>query len=83
MTGRAVETTIRLLTPETNEGGRGEGGGVMKNKKNAGWMKRGEMEEAGGGGGRKEGKGKKYGGRAIVIAAESFCRGIFQNDWAP
>lgn len=83
MTGRAVETTIRLLTPETNEGGRGEAGGVMKNKKNAGWMKRGEMEEAGGGGGRKEGKGKKYGGRAIVIAAESFCRGIFQNDWAP
>lgn len=64
-------------------GGEGGGGGVMKNKKNAGWMKRGEMEEAGGGGGTKEGKGKKYGGRAIVIAAESFCRGIFQNDWAP
>lgn len=54
----------------------------MKNKKNAGWMKRGEMEAEGGEAGR-EGKGKKYGGRAIVIAAESFCRGIFQNDWAP
>lgn len=54
----------------------------MKNKKNARWMKRREMELEGGGT-KKEGKGKKYGGRAIVIAAESFCRGIFQNDWAP
>lgn len=29
------------------------------------------------GGGRERSRG-----RAIVIAAESFCRGIFQNDWA-
>lgn len=54
----------------------------MKNKKNARWMKRREMKRSGGRGNEKEGEGK-YGGRAIVIAAESFCRGIFQNDWAP